>query len=161
MRLGSTCLLAVLAHGIVIRDDKNDSDYVINAAEYPAVFSYPAEMGLGDGCTATLINPRHAITASHCFSSPEMKVFLKGKFRVDINGEDYNVLKVIRNPCFSDEDDGPNSADMAILVLEEDVDVKPYSIYDKCDEIGSTFTLIGWGQTMKAGPEKPDNTSGG
>ena len=55
----------------------------------------------------------------------------------------------MKNPCFSMEKDGPNGADLAIMVLEKPSKVTPVPIYDGDDEEGKDFTLVGWGDSAK------------
>jgi len=150
----SICIIVTLCvkltNGIVIRPDRSDSDYVVNESEYPATFKFPE--GNNWDCAATVLDSRHALTAAHCVQG------LGTPFNVRIAGTRYSVDNIYKNPCFSFQQDGPNSADLAILHFSSNVSVVGIPIYGKCDEIGHEFTLIGWGDTgVFGGNPKPNN----
>ena len=76
----SMCFM--IGNAIVIRDDVDDSQYLGNASEYPAVFPMDPTGDKERGqCAATLIGKQHAVTAAHCFDDGEWS-----SFQVDING---------------------------------------------------------------------------
>jgi len=140
------CFLAlpIVINSIVWRADKTSSDYEIADSEYPAVFALRTK----GNCAATLVDSTHAVTAAHCFSNNA----LPAPFTVTINGSTYTVDKVIKNVCWRDECDAPNSADLAVVRLSTAVTgVTAYSRYSSSDEVGQTLTLIGWGDFGPAG----------
>ena len=106
-------------------------------------------------CTATLIDSTHALTAAHCFNPmPSFPI------SITINGASYSVTAVHRNNCWSDSDDGPNGADLAVLVLSSAVTgVTIYPRYTGSDEVGQTLTIIGWGNWGPAGSNPTESTS--
>jgi hypothetical protein len=63
---------------------------------------------------ATLINESYAITAAHCIVGDGMVP----PFTVTINSVQHDVTTVYLNPCFSFDDDGPNSMDLALIKLD-------------------------------------------
>merc|ERR1712008_26453 len=76
-------------------------------------------------------------------------------------GSEFVVEKALVHPCFSFKEEAPNSADLAILVLSTESSTVPVPIYDSTDEVGKTFTLLGWGDTGPAGPSTPAEKNGG
>jgi hypothetical protein len=69
------------------------------------------------------------------------------------------VTKVLLNKCFDMEEDGPNGADLALLILEPPVDPKIAAptemMSDDADAVGKVFSYVGWGDHGKAGRTKP------
>lgn len=140
--LTSLAITASIASAVVYRDDKPVNDYRVSASTWPAVFAWPKSMTAGMHCMASVIGTRFAITAAHCLVDGAPTV----PFVVEIDGADYNVVEYRGNECWSD--DGPNSADMAILVFDSDVSVTPYDVYraeTNGNEVGKEFTLMGYG----------------
>ena len=148
MPLVLTVALGVLA--IVRRGDLTDSTYHVPDSRYPAVFAFPNK---GE-CAATLIDARHALSAAHCFNRGQSTT----PFSIQIGGQSFTVVSVALNPCFSFDRDGPNSADLAVLRLDRDVPsnvATPHALYAGGREVGSQFTLIGWGDYGPGGGTEP------
>ena len=96
-------------------------------------------------CAATLIGPRHAITAAHCFDSTQ------DPFEVTIAGTTHTVIETRLNPCYNLESEEPISADLAILVLDSDATPTPAVVYqgatvDGEEEVGETLIRQGRGE---------------
>ena len=69
------------------------------------------------------------------------------------------VTKVLLNKCFDFEEDGPNGADLALLIIEppmdSDIAVPTSMVSDDADAVGKEFSFVGWGDYGKAGGRKP------
>ena len=79
----------------------------------------------------------------HCFDEGKWKSF---KMNIDSAGTKRTVDKVYLNKCFIHAEDGPNSADLAIVRFSEKVtDIEPYPLYTFGDEVGKEFKIVGWG----------------
>ena len=75
-----------------------------------------------------MISARFAITAAHCFIDDDGPW---PPFTAEINGVEYNVIEARVNDCYTTRFGGyPNSADMAILVFDQDIPVTPVDVYD-------------------------------
>ena len=70
-----------------------------------------------------------------------------------IDNKTYTVIETRLNPCYNLNSEEPVSADMAILVLDRDIDAQTgyVDVYNADpdtgygSEIGKKFTLMGWG----------------
>jgi len=130
--------------------------------DYTSVFAFPKKRE----CAATLISTTptrsHAVTAAHCFSpgTEGVKVPFDVTFTSRLGVKHTStVTKVLLNKCFHMEEDGPNGADLALLIIEPPVDpeiaVPTSMVSDDADAVGKEFSFVGWGDHGKAGSRKP------
>ena len=78
-----------------------------------------------------------------------------------IDNKTYTVIETRLNPCYNLNSEEPVSADMAILVLDRDIDAQTgyVDVYNADpdtgygSEIGKKFTLMGWGGYGPMGEE--------
>lgn len=134
--LGTIALLLTSskAEAIVIRHDVDDSEYVVDDADYPALTDL---ISPGD-CIGTLVEASHVLTVAHC------AVDLGAGDSLAFAGVDYEVADVFLHPQWDDED----AFDIAVVRLSSEVaDVEPIPIYRGSDENGATLTLVGRGVT--------------
>lgn len=158
----SLAITAQLASAIVYRHDVTVSELRINPNLIPDFFAYPNTVPKGQHCGATMIGNRVAITAAHCFDSSGPTV----PFNADVNGNTYQVTEVRTNNCFDFAADGPNSADLAIMIFDTDIvaadpaiNIKPiFNAAVDGSELDTTFELIGYGNYGPIGG--PYTTSG-
>ena len=102
-------------------------------------------------CSGTLIAKRIVCTASHCAALNPTKVFVGSS--LTSNGREYRVRAngVFRHPDYHENSSMHN--DLALLLLEEDVDVAdpvPIATTRNCEAM-KTVRIVGFGNTDKAG----------
>ena len=128
-------LVAAEARGIIIRDDRPDSDYVVADSDYPAFVDL---IERGD-CAATLVHESYLLTVAHC--AAEVKA---GKV-LEISGVAHTVEEVILHPRWNRRRD---EYDIALVRLTEPVrGVAPLPIYRGQEETGLLLTLVGRGDS--------------
>jgi len=125
--------LPVKAEAIIRRHDLEDSAYVVEASQYPAMVDL---LEPGD-CIATLISPTWLITAAHCAEH----FVLPGTLTIAGNRFDVEAVKL--PTTWQDDLD-----DIALIQLTEAVtEVAPIGLYTQSDEVGQTVWFVGRGDT--------------
>jgi hypothetical protein len=141
---------SLLALSIVRREDVADSQYRVS--ERPEIVqinpggnsrrsaNHSAE-DFNVECAGTMISPKHAITAAHCFEDGARK----HGFNVRVNGERCKAAATHFNPhcVFRLHNDGPNRCDTAIVELDEAVATTYMPVYQWDDETGKHMTIYG------------------
>jgi chymotrypsin len=156
IRLFLTGLLAVStsANAIVIRHDVKDSNYRVQAPEFPALVDMPGE---GHG---VLIAPQWVITAAHAIT------WQNEITQVDINGVPRDVDRIVIHPGYKSPPKEmlatalatwdwtlfrvflASSDDIALIRLAEPVtDVSSVELSKSGDEVGQIVKIIGKGAT--------------
>lgn len=135
------------AEAIVVRHDVPDAAYLGHESEFPALFSlYRTRAGHRD-CLATLIGPRHALTAAHCTDVRKLREATgpgRMGYKVEIAGRPAWVDAVIEYPKRFDG----SRPDIALLRLRDPVqDVQPLTVYGGALEAGRIVRMPGWGGT--------------
>jgi Trypsin len=135
--------LAQPAAALLIRPDRDDSEYVELASRYTSSVLLNAPDGEG-----VLIASRWVLTAAHMAKAlQEMKSLPKLEF----GAREYEIQSLHIHPDW--KQGGP--ADIALLLLKEHVKgVEPTPIYREKDEGGKAVVIVGHGFTGKIG-EKP------
>jgi len=121
------------AEAIIRRHDVDDSAYVVDASDYPALVDL---LAVGD-CLGTLIEPTFLITAAHCAEN------LKADASFVIGGADYALEEVYLHADYNGD-----AHDIALVQLATAVEgVEPMSWYRASDEAGKAVLFVGRGDT--------------
>lgn len=140
---------ALPAQAIVIRHDRADSRYIVDAARYPQLF-YLHTRYANRVCMATLIAPQWAITAAHCTEETPIGATLANAetYALEIAGKPYQIDALVVHPDYRS---GPllSGTDLALLRLDSPVPerIKPIRLYREQNENALVATLLGWGHT--------------
>ena len=109
----------------------------------------------GEFCTATIIGPRHIITATHCIGSGNNLHFIPGQMNwIATRLEDRLPKAAIRAkraypfPGFSSQNQ--KQTDLSVIIFEEDFLARPipFALFDHIDE---TVTVTGYPSDKKLG----------
>lgn len=134
--LPAVALLVAAGHArsagaIIMRHDVPDSDYLVDAADYPALVDL---FDPGD-CLGTLIRDDAVLTVAHC------AVDLKPRDTLSFGGVEHGIDRIRIHPDYRGFRD-----DIAMVFLSEPVTgVDPVEVYRGSDEKGSVLTIIGRG----------------
>ncbi|MEL6384583.1 MAG: trypsin-like serine protease [Cyanobacteria bacterium J06626_18] len=158
--LGVSLLTYKPPSAMLIRHDINPDAYIVNEADYPAVFPLFEDENIKE-CVATLIDPNWAITAAHCLVLLYENDFLESGYRVNIAGVENTINQIVwpeelgtLDAITSDENDLEEfdpyvkdaTYDTALIELHDVVEhVTPIALYEGSDEVGKTILLLGWG----------------
>lgn len=128
------CILTKLP-AIIIRDDLDDSNYLVNDSDYPALVDL---IERGD-CIGTLVHESYLLTVAHCAAD------LEPGDSLNVNGTPYAVAEIIPHPQWNQRRD---EYDIALVRFSRPVEgVTPLPIYRGENETGSLITLVGRGVT--------------
>ena len=131
---------ALPAAALLIRPDRDDSEYVELASRYTSSVLLNAPDGEG-----VLIASRWVLTAAHMARALQE---MKSLPRLGIGAREYEILSLHLHPDW--KRGGP--ADIALLLLKEHVKgVDPTPIYRDQDEAGKPVVIVGHGLTGKIG----------
>ena len=137
------CCCALPAAAILIRADRDDSEYLELATRYAS--SVPLDAPDGEG---VLIASRWVLTAAHRVKALQE---MKPVPRIPIGSRPYEIAAFFRHPEWKHP--GPN--DIGLLYLKEPVrGVEPTSLYRATDEMGKGVVIVGHGDNGRIG-ERP------
>lgn len=142
-RLAAAVLLfaPAVASAILIRADRDDSEYLELASRYTASLG----MGLPDG-EGTLIAPRWILTSAVVGKD----IASRKDYQFDARGGPYPVAKVFIHPDWKQD-----GSDVALVFLEREVaGIEPMPIYRDTDEKDESVVIVGrgLGGTIDKGP---------
>lgn len=136
-------LVAVPAHAILIRPDRDDAEYLEMATKFTSFVSFGGNPGAG----GVLIHPRWVLT-----SAPVGKSLAAQQGRViRLGGRNAAIERVVVHPGWN----GAADNGMALILLADAVrGVEPTPLYTAREEAGKTVVIVGAGYTGRIG-EKP------
>lgn len=141
------CSLPAVA--IVIRHDRSDAVYVVDAGQYPQLFHLHTRESLRKVCMATLIAPRWAITAAHCLDeTPIAATLAQGAvWQLEVAGGQYRIDTLAVHPQYR-AGAALAGVDLALIRLDREVaGITPVLINRDATELGKVVQLFGWGHT--------------
>mmetsp|Transcript_30148 Transcript_30148/g.53019 ORF Transcript_30148/g.53019 Transcript_30148/m.53019 type:complete len:333 (+) Transcript_30148:132-1130(+) len=155
-RLFVAISMPMLALGIVTRHDVSAEAFYKREASHGCAFTYDPEHGaLQDcacSCGATMVAPRWAVSAAHCFAEGPTKLVGKS---INIHGKAAQVENVFLHPCGLEANDRINrgqenipNKDVALIYFAAGLPtVQTCPIYEKAfgSEKNSTITIVGTG----------------
>jgi hypothetical protein len=119
------------ASAIITRHDVDDSEYVVDDGDYPALVDL---FEPGD-CLGTLIHESYLLTVAHCAED------MRASQTLQVGDHSVGITDIIEHPDYNGW-----KYDIALIQLDEPVtDVTPYPLYRDTDEEGQTLILLGRG----------------
>jgi hypothetical protein len=134
----ATCTACLPAAALLIRADRDDTEYLELATRYASSIRLPASAGEG-----VLVGPRWVLTAA---APAELLREVKPTPEITIAGRHYEIESI--------HTDGA----IALIYLSKDVrGVLPIKVHRGPDEAGKVLAVVGHGPTGKlgAGPSRP------
>jgi len=141
---------------IIIRHDMSDQTYIVDSAQYPAIF-YLSLQHQRKTCVATLIKPRWAITAAHCLQQTPVdeQINLGHGYSVTIGTQKNKISKLVYHPKYYSKNIVDN-VDLALIQLQHPVNkITPIKLYQQADETGKKVIILGWGGIGKRLDRRP------
>ncbi|TMP78265.1 hypothetical protein CWB73_17080 [Pseudoalteromonas phenolica] len=142
------------ANAIIIRHDVSDSDYIKQAADFPAIFPLKDD-GKTKNCVGTLITPQWAVTAAHCtiLLEPGSQLEIAGN-KTEVHSihlpSEYGNMKAIKNEQgkiidIEDKVKDP-SFDIALLRLSHPLEeVQTFPLLESKVKENQIIEVMGWG----------------
>jgi hypothetical protein len=163
---GSALVLGLIseAKAIIIRNDRTSADYEKLAQDYPSVGKLIVNAGGQRLCTGTLIDPRWVLTASHCLKpGSSVPDITSGSFTLGTS--EYTVDGVYVNPGWLETKANLfEGEDIGLVKLSTPVTgIKPSQLFldtNKSGVLGTTGTMVGFGNTGTAATGQQENTYG-
>jgi len=149
LSLALALLFAIPASAIVIRHDRSDAVYVVDAGQYPQLFHLHTRASKRKVCMATLIAPRWAITAAHCLNeTPIAETLAQGAvWQLEVAGGQYRIDTLAVHPQYR-AGAALTGVDLALIRLDREVaGVTPVLMNRETTELGQVVQLFGWGHT--------------
>ena len=132
-------LAALPSHGILIRADRDDAEYIELATRYPAAIE------IAPGIEGVLIAPRWMLTSAR---SATLLLATRPPPPIEIAGKRNAIVQTFLHPAWKQGAE----ADLALLLLREAVpDIEPVAIYADRGEIDEVVFIVGHGETGNLG----------
>ena len=127
--------LALPAHSIAIRADRDDAEYLELATRYPASVALNAR----DGGEGVLIAPRWILTSANRANALQG---MKPLPKIRVGDVDHEIQAVFIHPDWQDA----AANDVALILLRKGVrEVVPTALYRAGDENGKAVAIVGHG----------------
>lgn len=133
----AAALVALPAHSILIRPDRDDAEYLEMATRYESSIILEAPDGEG-----VLVAPRWVLTTAHMAQAlKDLKALPTLRFA----GKSYEIQSMTLHPEWKK---GSAQSDIALILLKKQVTgVVPTPFYRDKDELGKTVVIVGHGYT--------------
>ncbi len=141
-----TVVMASSALAVVVRHDRDLERTLELGQSYPYV-------GAAGGGSGTLVAPRWVLTAAHVVEN-----FSPFDFGVRFGDREVRVVRTFIHPGEEETPWDRRTHDIALLYLEQAIDIPPARLYSGDAELGKTGTIVGVGffGTAETGPTQRD-----